>query len=298
MKLGTCIYQGQAYVFIDQDTHLLLPALDHRFAIPAWQSMQSLLEQAAAAEVDLNAPVQQASAAMQVAHSAVTWQAPLPRPRQNIMCLGLNYLDHAEETAAHVGRSAKKPAYPIIFTKAVSSVTAHEATIPYDPDTCSQLDWEAELGVIIGRGGYKIQPEQALEHVFGYTVINDLSARDLQHNHKQFFLGKSITGGCPIGPHIVSAAAISDPQALDITCRVNGVTKQAANTRQMLFHIAEIIATLSRGMALETGDIIATGTPSGVGFVREPPEFLQPGDVVECEVEGVGLLRNRIGSAL
>jgi 2-keto-4-pentenoate hydratase/2-oxohepta-3-ene-1,7-dioic acid hydratase in catechol pathway len=226
----------------------------------------------------------------------VTLLAPIPRPRKNVMCLGLNYLEHAEETANQIGRTGKAPQYPIVFTKCPTSVIGHEATIPFDADTCSQLDWEAELGVVLGKGGKKISRETALAHVFGYTVINDVSARDIQLNHKQYFLGKSLDGGCPMGPWIVTADEIADPQALSIACRVNGVTKQASSTRNMIFDVATIIAWLSRGMTLEAGDVIATGTPSGVGFVREPPEYLLPGDVVECEVAGVGVLRNVISA--
>ena len=291
MKIGSCLYQNQTFVFIDNGEHLLLPALESSFADQGWHDLQTLLDQ----QADLQAALAQATPSMQVARDAVSLLAPIPRPRKNVMCVGLNYFDHATETAEHAGRDAKKPQYPIIFTKATTSVTAHEAEIPFDADTCSQLDWEAELGVVIGKGGRKIPQEQALEHVFGYTVINDLSARDLQFNHKQFFLGKSIDGGCPIGPHIVTADEMPDPQNLALTCRVNGVEKQSANTSLMIFSIAELITTLSRSMTLEPGDIIATGTPSGVGFVRQPPEFLRPGDVVECEVAGVGILRNRIG---
>lgn len=301
MKIGTCLYQNQNYVFIDNDQHLLLPALSTQQAVspdlPAWRDMLVFIEQYAELSTVLDAALEDNDPAARVAYDqeGLTRLAPIPRPRQNVMCLGLNYLEHAEETAEHVGRSAKKPAYPIVFTKAVSSVTGHEAIIPYDADCCSQLDWESELGVIIGTAGRKISRQDALSHVFGYTVINDLSARDLQFNHKQFFLGKSIEGGCPIGPHIVTADEIADPHTLAISCRVNGITKQSSNTGNMIFDIAEIIETLSKSMTLQPGDIIATGTPSGVGFVREPAEFLQPGDVVECEVEGVGVLRNRIG---
>ena len=293
MRLGTCRYQQQNYVFIEQAEYLLLPALEPRFAQAGWQDLQTLLEQG----TDFQAVLNQTSSRMQVPASAVEWLAPLPRPHKNIMCLGLNYFEHIEEALNLTGKTAKKPAYPIVFTKAVTSVIGHETAVPYDPDTCSQLDWECELGVIIGKAGRKISPDHALEHIFGYTVINDLSARDLQLNHKQYFLGKSIDGGCPIGPVIVTQDEIADPQNLNLACRVNGVTKQASNTGYMLFNIAEIIATLSRGMRLEPGDIIATGTPSGVGFARNPPEYLHPGDCVECEVEKIGILRNRISRA-
>lgn len=304
MKIGTCLYNQQHHIFIDTGSRFILPALSSNQAIqpehPAWRDMLVLIEQYAQLKPLLALAVNEENATSYIdyADPALTRLAPVPQPPKNVMCLGLNYLEHAEETAEHVGRSAKKPQYPIVFTKAISSITAHQAIIPYDPECCSQLDWESELGVIIGKGGRKITAQNALEHVFGYTVINDLSARDLQFNHKQFFLGKSIDGGCPIGPHIITADEIADPQNLAISCRVNGVTKQASNTCHMIFDIAEIIATLSNSMTLQAGDIIATGTPSGVGFVREPAEFLKPGDVVECEVEGVGILSNTIGESV
>lgn len=291
MRLGTCRYQNQNYVFIEQDDHLILPALEPAFAQTGWQDLQSLIEH----NTNFNAVLNQVTTKMRVAAQEVQWLAPIPRPRKNIMCMGLNYFEHIEEALNLTGKTAKKPTYPIVFTKSVTSVIGHEADIPYDPDTCSKLDWESELGVIIGKTGRKISPEHALDYVFGYTVINDISARDIQLNHKQYFLGKSLDGGCPIGPVIVTKDEITDPQNLEIACRVNGVTKQNSNTSYMLFKIAEIIVTLSRAMPLEAGDIIATGTPSGVGFARNPPEYLHPGDVVECEVEKIGVLRNRVG---
>lgn len=292
MRLGTCRYQHQNHVFIEQADHLILPALEPTFAQAGWHDLQTLLDQA----TDFQAILSQISPAMQVPAHAVEWLAPLPRPRKNVMCMGLNYFEHIEEALNLTGKTAKKPSYPIVFTKSVTSIIGHEAAVPYDPDTCSQLDWECELGVVIGKAGRKIKPEEAEQHIFGYTVINDLSARDLQLNHKQYFLGKSIDGGCPIGPVIVTKDEIADPQNLNLACRVNGITKQDSNTRYMLFHIAEIIACLSRAMPLEPGDLIATGTPSGVGFARKPPEYLHPGDVVECEVEKIGILRNRISA--
>ena len=290
MKLGTCRYQAQQYVFILQGDQVLIPALVPQYDQAMWRDMLTLIDN----PPDLTATVAAASDAMRVPLADIELLAPIPRPRRNVMCLGLNYLEHAEETASQVGRSAKAPEYPIVFTKSPTSVIGHDAAIPFDPDTCSQLDWEAELGVIIGKAGKKIQAENAHAHIFGYTVLNDISARDIQLNHKQYFLGKSIDGGCPMGPFIVTADEIADAQQLKIECRVNGKVKQASNTRHMIFNIASIIQWLSRAMPLEAGDVIATGTPSGVGFVRQPPEFLVPGDVVECEVERVGVLRNRI----
>jgi 2-keto-4-pentenoate hydratase/2-oxohepta-3-ene-1,7-dioic acid hydratase in catechol pathway len=223
--------------------------------------------------------------------------APIPRPRKNIMCLGWNYAEHAKETARIRGQETNVPEYPVIFTKAPTTVNSPYGNIVIDPAVSEQIDWEVELAVIIGKGGKNIREEDALSHVFGYTVLNDVSARDLQSRHKQFFKGKSIDGYCPMGPWIVTADEIGDPQQLTVRLRVNGITKQDGNTNMMIFPIHTIIAILSKGMTLEPGDIIATGTPSGVGFARNPPEFLQAGDVMETEIEGIGTLRNVVVNA-
>lgn len=228
--------------------------------------------------------------------SEVQLASPIPRPARNVMCLGLNYSEHAQETAAVRNRSASGPEYPIFFTKATTSMNGPYGEIVIDPTVSSEIDWEVELGVIIGKGGKNIREEDALSHVFGYTVINDVTARDLQNQHKQYFKGKSLDGSCPMGPWIVTADEIADPQNLRLQLRVNGVTKQDSNTSQMIFSVRQIISILSAGMTLEAGDIIATGTPSGVGFARKPPEFLHAGDVVEAEVEGVGVIRNPVVS--
>jgi len=221
--------------------------------------------------------------------------APIPEPRRNIICLGLNYAEHAKESAAARGAQTKIPTHPIFFTKATHAVNGPYAVIPFDTTVSTQIDWEVELGVVIGQRGKNIPAAEAMSYVFGYTVVNDVSARDLQFNHGQFFKDKSLDGACPMGPWIVTADKIADPHSLAIRCRVNGEIKQDANTSQMIFKIPAIIEILSRGMTLEAGDVIATGTPSGVGFARTPPEFLKPGDVVECEVEGIGVIRNRVG---
>ena len=223
-----------------------------------------------------------------------TLLAPIPMPRRNVMCLGLNYVEHAKESYTARGQETKIPDFPIVFTKATTAVTGPYAAIPYDTAVSTRIDWEAEMAVIIGRQGKNIRPEEAMAYVFGYTIINDVSARDLQTQHKQYFKGKSLDGSCPMGPWISTADEIPDPHQLAITSRVNGVTKQASNTRYMIFDIPAILYHLSRGMTLLPGDIIATGTPSGVGFARQPPEFLAPGDVVECEVEMLGVIRNTL----
>jgi len=226
--------------------------------------------------------------------SQVNLSAPLPRPRKNIMCVALNYADHAGETAEIRGRSAEPPTIPVFFTKAPTAVNGPYANIEIDPAISTEIDWEAELGVIIGTRGKNIREEDALSYVFGYTVLNDITARDVQARHKQYFKGKSLDGSCPMGPWIVTADEMPSPHNLAISLRVNGITKQEAHTKQMIFSIAKLIAVLSLGMTLEPGDIIASGTPSGVGFSRIPPEFLRPGDIMETEVEGIGVIRNTI----
>jgi 2-keto-4-pentenoate hydratase/2-oxohepta-3-ene-1,7-dioic acid hydratase in catechol pathway len=223
--------------------------------------------------------------------------APIPSPLRNIMCLGLNYAEHAAESYSARGQETKLPQTPIVFTKATTTVNGPYHDIPYDPYTSTKIDWEAELAIVIGRPGKNIAPTDAMDHIFGYTVLNDMTARDLQREGKQYFKGKSLDGHCPMGPGVITVDEIPDPHQLAIISRVNGIVKQQSNTRHMIFNIPAIIAYLSRGMTLMPGDIIATGTPSGVGFARTPPEFLRPGDIIECEVEKIGLIRNRVAEA-
>ena len=229
--------------------------------------------------------------------SSLALLAPIPNPPRNIICLGMNYAAHAAESMRAKNFPVKMPEVPVFFTKATTAVNAPYGDIPFDPRVSSQLDWEVELGVVIGQQGVDIPRQRAFEYVFGYTVLNDVSARDLQSSHQQFFKGKSLDGSCPMGPAIVTRDEIPDPHNLRLRCWVNGEIKQDSTTADLIFDIPAIIEWLSRGMTLLPGDIISTGTPSGVGFARTPPEFLQPGDVVECEVEGIGRLRNQVEAA-
>lgn len=256
--------------------------------------MLSLIEMGTAGLAQAQAAVNAAQSYLPLAE--VDWLAPVPSPRRNVMCLGLNYADHAEESAAAQGEQAQLPEFPVIFTKATLSVNGPYSDIPFDASVSEKIDWEAELGVVIGKGGKNVPAGEAMEYVFGYLVINDVSARDLQRQHRQFFKGKSLDGCCPMGPWIVTADDVPDPHNLVIQTLVNGVIKQDSNTRYMIFDVPTTITHLSNGMTLLPGDIIATGTPSGVGFARQPAEFLGPGDEVECRIEGIGAIRNRVAS--
>jgi 2-keto-4-pentenoate hydratase/2-oxohepta-3-ene-1,7-dioic acid hydratase in catechol pathway len=221
--------------------------------------------------------------------------APIPRPRRNVFCLGRNYAEHARESLQAIGQPIKLTEYPNVFTKATTAITGPYADIPFDPAVTEELDWEIELAAVIGRAGRHIPAVDALSHVFGYTIMNDVTARDIQHKPGiQWFQGKSLDASSPLGPWLVTADELPNPQSLALTLRVNGAIKQQDSTANMLFDVATVITTLSKVLTLEPGDIIATGTPAGVGFSRRPPEFLRPGDVMESEIEGIGVMRNRV----
>lgn len=227
--------------------------------------------------------------------SEVRLHAPIPRPQKNVFCVGWNYLEHFEEGAKKLEEKRELPKHPVFFSKAPTAVNDPTGTIPFDAGISTSLDWEVELGVIIGTTGKNIQEADAMKHIFGYTVVNDVTWRDIQRRHGgQWHKGKSLDGTCPMGPAILLAEGV-DPTNLKLSCRVNGVTKQDSNTKFLYFKIERLIRELSEGMTLEAGDIISTGTPEGVGFARTPPEFLKAGDLLETEIEGIGILRNPIG---
>lgn len=226
--------------------------------------------------------------------------APIPRPRRNIFCIGKNYLDHVAEfhrsgydASGHVP-SASPPSKPVVFTKASTSVIGPGAFIERHAEVTAELDYEAELAVIIGPGGRDIRAADATSHVWGYTILNDITARDRQRDHAQWFLGKSMDTFCPMGPYAVTADEI-DPCNLTVECRVNGESRQKASTADMVFDIPTLIETISAGLTLEPGDVIATGTPAGVGIGFSPPRFLQSGDVVDVTITGLGTLVNPVG---
>lgn len=223
--------------------------------------------------------------------------APIPRP-YNVFAVGWNYSEHFTESKSFRGGQSgeKMPEHPTFFAKSTRSVVGPGAPVRHPGRHSSALDWEAELVVVIGREGRDIDEGRALDHVFGYTVGNDVSVRDHQRarHGDQWIKGKSFDTHCPLGPWIVTADEIPDPQVLRITSRINGDTKQDSNTRHMVFRVARILAELSVGMTIAPGDVVLTGTPSGVGDARTPPQYLRPGDVMEMEVEGIGVLRNEV----
>jgi 2-keto-4-pentenoate hydratase/2-oxohepta-3-ene-1,7-dioic acid hydratase in catechol pathway len=235
-----------------------------------------------------------------VAISTLAITAPIPRPAGNVFCVGKNYRAHVGELSrsgygfANPGHAEAPPAHPTLFTKPASSVIGPGDRIDHHPSLTSALDYEAELAVIIGPGGRSISAEDAWDHVWGYTLINDVTARDIQRDRGQWFLGKSLDTFCPMGPWAVSRDEV-DAGDITLECWVNGELRQQANTKELIFDIPTLIADLSAGVTLHTGDIIATGTPAGVGLGFDPPRFLAPGDVVRVTATGLGSLENRVG---
>ncbi len=293
MKLVNYSDKGTSYVGILVAKEILVPALDPDWSEPH-TDMLSLIKTGRQGLARLVKWTDVAPECAKVEMELQNLQAPIPRPPCNIMCLGWNYSEHVKETQGNTLIQKDLPKYPIVFTKDVSTVIGPHDNIPYDAEVSEKIDWEAELAVVIGQTAYKVSRERALDYVFGYTVVNDISARDLQKRHRQFFLGKSLPGSCPMGPCIVPASDIGDVQSLFVRSRVNGVIKQDDTTENQIFDVATVISAISKIMALQPGTVIATGTPSGVGYVRKPPEYLRPGDVVECEVEKIGTIKNRI----
>lgn len=226
---------------------------------------------------------------------AATLLAPIPRPRQDILCLGMNYRAHLEEAAGYNAEAfAKERPVAVYFSKRVTEAVAPEGFIQSHRGLVERLDYEAELAVILGKTARNVRASEAGDYIFGYTIVNDVSARDVQTGHKQWYFGKSLDGFTPMGPCIVTADEIPFPPALAISAKVNGEARQSSNTSLLINSIGEVLEEVTAGMTLLPGTIIATGTPAGVGMGFDPPKFLKPGDVVECEIEGIGVLRNTV----
>ena len=278
MKLVTCLHEGQERVgALTEKGVVFLPYAD----------MNALIESLS--------PAVLAVTGRPVPLEDVTLLAPIPRPRQDVICLGMNYRDHAKEAAKYDADAfAKEKPTAVYFSKRVSRAGDPEGEIPRYEGLVERLDYEAELAVIIGRTAKNVRAAEAGDYVFGYTVLNDVSARDLQTGHKQWYFGKSLDGFTPMGPCILTADETAFPPALDISCAVNGEERQRSNTSLLIHGIPEIIEELSAGMTLLPGTIIATGTPAGVGMGFDPPRFLSAGDVVECAIQHIGTLRSTV----
>lgn len=264
---------------------------------PAYETLQDLIEVFDDVSEELGEASQAATHHRQ-AWSETTWTAPIPRPDRNVFCVGKNYVEHAAEFHnsgfdAAAANSNAVPEFPIIFTKTPESVIGPEDTIIVPSGLTQMVDYEAEIAVVIGKVGRFISASDAMDHVFGFTLINDVTARDLQQRHKQWFLGKAIETFCPMGPFVVTKDAV-DLSALVLRCEVNAELRQEAPATDMIFDIPTIIETLSQSVELLPGDVIATGTPAGVGVGMTPPKFLAHGDVVTVSATGLGSLTNTV----
>lgn len=282
MKLISYRYQGQNGVGV------LNAAEDAVFPIPAYSEMTDVI--AAWDTLDKSALAQTASLPLK----DVSVLAPIPHPAQDVICLGINYFDHAAESGTVTGKSDNVPKNPIYFSKRVNECVAPGGEIPSHSDIVTDLDYEAELAVIIGRDVSGVSREEALDAVFGYTILNDVSARTIQRVHQQWYRGKSLDGFTPLGPCIVTKDAFDVTQPKKIQCFVNGELRQDSTIDRLIFDTAYCISELSQGMTLRAGTIISTGTPSGVGMGFDPPKWLRPGDVVTCRIEGIGDLTNTV----
>ncbi|MGA9746631.1 MAG: fumarylacetoacetate hydrolase family protein [Nocardioides sp.] len=285
MKLVTYLHEGRTAI------GALVDDVVRPFGEDLPDTMLALI---ALGDDGLRQAAEAADRAEPIALADVRLEAPL-RPRNNVMCIGKNYRDHADEFAGSGFDSSQKqavPDHPIVFTKALSSVIAPGDPIDVTSDATGTSDYEGELAVVIGRGGRGIAAADAFDHVYGYTIVNDLTVRELQKRHVQFFLGKSAATYCPMGPSLVTHDEVDDVTALWVRTTVNGEERQAAPVADLIFDIPTLIETISASVLLEPGDLIATGTPAGVGIGFKPPRYLEPGDVIEVTIDGLGTLSN------
>ena len=261
-----------------------------------YRDMMCVIEQMTSAECERLNLAQSAPEIPTIPLSSVKLCSPIKKPAQDIICLGFNYAEH-ETNSGYIGTESSKikNSYPIYFSKRVNETTACGDIIPSYQGLVDSLDLEAELAIIIGKDAKNISEEDVEKYIFGYTILNDVSARNLQTRHNQWYFGKSLDGFAPLGPYITTADELPLPLNLSIKSYVNGELRQDSNTNQMIYSIPRVISELSQGMTLRAGTIISTGTPAGTGMELQPPKFLQPGDEVRCEIEGIGTLINTIG---
>ncbi|MDH7640005.1 fumarylacetoacetate hydrolase family protein [Sphingomonas oryzagri] len=288
--------EGRLGVLVD-DLVIDVAILGERYDVPFPSRMLDFIDLGPVALTELKALLEEAKGRWPVGGALplvnVTLLAPIPRPRKNIFGIGLNYVEHVAESAKSLDTSKDLPKQPVIFSKPPTTVVAPGDPVVHRADITQQLDWEVELACVIGRTAKRVATEDALNHVFGYTVCIDMSARD-NRRAGQWIYSKGQDSYAPMGPCIVTADEIPDPQTLDLWLTVNGVEKQRSNTKHMLFKVDFLISDISQGITLEPGDIIATGTPAGVGAGRDPQEWVWPGDVIEAEVGGIGKLRHPV----
>ncbi len=288
MRLATFLQQGSAHLGVVAGDY----AIDVSRVAPDMNALIAL------GQAGLDEAGRLAETGDRIPLAEVRLLAPIPRPLKNVFCVGQNYKEHVAEGASHgTGADPEGPKYPVWFTKVPTAVTGPYDDIVIDSRISTHYDWEVELAVVIGKAGRYVARDRAFEHVHSYTIFNNLSVRDIQRRHgppPQWFKGKCWDKGSPMGPWLVTADEIGDPRALELVCRVNGVVKQHSTTSLVIFDIPALIADLTEVLTLEPGDIISTGTPSGVGFARTPPEYLKAGDVMETAIDRIGVLRNRI----
>ena len=280
MKLLSCEYKGETFAAVS----------DGKKAYKAAPDMYALLDRLEGA---LPGPELLAGEGIDLGELRLL--APIPEPRQDVICLGMNYMDHSAE-AAKWGKDdfVKNAGKAVYFSKRAAYIVGPGGEIDPHFDIVDGLDYEAELAVVLGKDAYRVSKEDAFDYVLGYSVLNDVSARNLQNAHKQFYFGKSLDTHTTMGPWIVTRDELPGAPELDIRCFINGEKRQDSNTRYMIFGVAEVIAELSQGMTLKAGTIIAMGTPAGVGMGFDPPKYLACGDVVRCEIDGIGVLENRV----
>lgn len=260
-----------------------------------FSSMNDLIDRITEEEMTKLKGEAEGTSGQSIPYSAVTKRSPIPVPKQDIICLGINYAAHAEESARYKKEAFERNReYAVYFSKRVNEAVADGEPVLSHRDILERLDYEAELAVVIGKDAEKVSEKDAFDYVFGYTILNDISAREIQTRHKQWYFGKSLEGFCPMGPWIVTKDEFDNPPVLSISSRVNGELRQDSTTGLLIFSIAQVIEELSHGMKLKAGTIISMGTPAGVGMGFDPPKFLNPGDVVTCEIEGIGKLTNPI----